>query len=206
MKAFTNEQQIYLSLMIVGVFFALLILVILFYRIFFRGKNLKNSTYKMLYRYSDLNDYLLLNNYRIHIDTNNVGDINHVLISNKFIVVINVFPISGVLTGSYMDEQLRLTDKKGTKLIANPLNYNRNLTKRVALFNDLDNSFIKGIVVVNSDSVIKINDIPEQYFICKRSELKKVLRIIDSIDVKPFKEDTVVDFINRLNKENISSK
>ena len=206
MKAFTNEQQIYLSLMIVGVFFALLILVFLFYRIFFRGKNLKNSTYKMLYRYSGLNDYLLLNNYHIHIDTNNVGDINHVLISNKFIVVINVFPISGVLTGSYMDEQLRLTDKKGTKLIANPLNYNRNLTKRVALFNDLDNSFIKGIVVVNSDSVIKINDIPEQYFICKRSELKKVLRIIDSIDVKPFKEDTVVDFINRLNKENISSK
>ncbi len=206
MKAFTNEQQIYLSLMIVGVVFALAILVFLLYRIFFRGKNLKNSTYKMLYRYSDLNDYLLLNNYRIHIDTNNIGDINHVLISNKFIVVINVFPISGVITGSYMDEQLRLTDKKGTRLIANPLNYNRNLTKRVALFNNLDNSFIKGIVVINSDSVIKINDVPEQFFICKRSELKKVLRIIDSIDVKPFKEDTVVDFINHLNKENISSK
>ena len=157
----------------------------------------------MLFRFSNLNDYLLLNDYHIHIDDKHVGVIDHVLITNKFIIIINDFMYSGVITGDYNDEQLKIVDKSGERLIINPLNYNINLTKRIGIFNSLDNSFLRGIVVVNDDSFIDVSRLPDQFVICRKKDLKNVIKEFDSVDVKPFKEDTVVNFINYLNEHNL---
>ena len=99
-----------------------------------------------------------------------------------------------------------VTDKSGTKLIVNPLNYNINLTKRIAIFNNLDNSFVKGIVVTNDDSVVDVKNLPEQFTIVSKKDLKKTINGFDKVEVKPFKEDTVVQFINYLNDQNERSK
>lgn len=199
-------QKLYISFAILGGIVVILLLWVLFYKNFYKRYRLDKAVGYTLYRISNLNDYLLLNDYRIHIDDKHIGHIEHILIINKFIVVINDFQISGVISGDYNSEQLKLTTKKGEELIANPLNYNRNLTRRVALFNDLDNNFLKGIVVVNDDSIIDITNIPSQFKICTKKELKKVIAEFDKEDVKPFKEDTVVRFINLLNENNAQGK
>ena len=200
------SQKIYISFAILGGLIVIFLLWLLFYRNLYKKYCLKKAVGYTLYRYSNLNDYLLLNDYRVHIDDKHIGHIEHILISNKFIIIINDFQISGVLSGEYNSEQLKLTTKKGEELIANPLNYNRNLTRRVALFNDLDNNFLKGIVVINDDSIIDINGVPNQFKICTKKELKKVIAECDKEDVKPFKEETVIRFINILNDNNIPGK
>jgi hypothetical protein len=200
------SQKIYISFAILGGLIVIFLLWLLFYRNLYKKYCLKKAVGYTLYRYSNLNDFLLLNDYRVHIDDKHIGHIEHVLISNKFIIIINDFQISGVLSGEYNSEQLKLTTKKGEELIANPLNYNRNLTRRVALFNDLDNNFLKGIVVINDDSIIDITGIPNQFKICTKKELKKVIAEFDKEDVKPFKEETVIKFINILNDNNIPGK
>ena len=196
------SQKIYISVAILGGLIVLILLFVLFYKNFLKGHRLKKLVGYKLYRFSNLNDYLLLHDYYVNIDDKSKGLVDHILITNKFIVVINDYQVSGVLSGDYSSEQLKVTTNKGEKLIANPLNYNRNLTKRIALFNDLDNSFLKGVVVVNDDAVINIDNIPAQYNICTVSELKKLIKEFDKEDVKPFKEDTVVRFINNLNDKN----
>ena len=196
------SQKIYISVAILGGLIVLILLFVLFYKNFLKGHRLKKLVGYKLYRFSNLNDYLLLHDYYVNIDDKSKGLVDHILITNKFIVVINDYQVSGVLSGDYSSEQLKVTTNKGEKLIANPLNYNRNLTKRIALFNDLDNSFLKGVVVVNDDAVINIDNIPAQYNICTVSELKKLIKEFDKEEVKPFKEDTVVRFINNLNDKN----
>ena len=203
MNNLTFEQKLYLSFVIVGAMLVMLLLFVFLYRNVIVKKRFKNSVGHLLYRYSNLNDYLLLNNYHIYIDDKNIGEIDHVLITNKFIVVINDAQLSGVISGDYSSDNLKFTTKNGNELILNPLNYNRNLTKRVALFNDLDNSYLKGIVVVPDNSYINIDNIPEQFFICKKRDLKKTIKEIEREEVKPFKEDTIVNFINYLNNHNV---
>ena len=94
--------------LIIGGLIILVLLYILLFKNLLRKKNLKNRVCKSLYKYSNYNDYLLLNDYRIHIDDKNIGHIDHILITNKFITIINDFPLSGVITGDYNDENLNL--------------------------------------------------------------------------------------------------
>ena len=86
--------------------------------------------------------------------------------------------------------------------IVNPLNYNINLTKRIAMFNNLDNTFLRGIVVVNDDSIIDVANLPKQFRIVAKKDINKTIKEFDSADVKPFKEETIVQFINILDKKN----
>ncbi len=206
MKPFSLGQQIYLSFLILGVIVVLVLFFILLYRNFLKKKRLKRLVYRYLYHYAEFNDYLLLNDYFLHLDQNNVGHIDHILITNKYIYLIHDFSISGLISGKYNDEQLILSTRKEDKSILNPLNYNRNLAKRVALYNDLDNNFIKGIVVINDDAVVDISDIPTQFYITRRCELKKVIKSIEGEDVKPFKEENIVRFINQLDKNNLGEE
>ena len=206
MVLLTFVQSLYISLSIIGGLLVLLLTYIVLFKNVLRQKNLKNRVCRSLYKYSNLNDYLLLNNYRIHIDDTHFGQIDHILITNKFIIIINDFPISGVITGNYSNEHLNVTDKSGTKLIVNPLNYNINLTKRLAIFNNLENSFVRGIVVTNDDSIIDVSNLPDQFTIISKKDLRKTIKDFEKVDVKPFKEETVVQFINYLNKQNERNK
>ena len=197
------SQRLYISFAIVGAIVVLLLTTILLYKNFYVKKRFKFIIGYILYRYSNLNDYLLRNEYRLHIDEKHIGQIDHVLITNKFIVTINDFSISGVISGDAFAEQLKLTTKKGSKMINNPLNYNRNLTKRLAIFNNLDNSYLKGITVVSDDAIINIDNLRSQFRVCRKRDLKKVIKEFEQEDVKPFKEDTVVQFINILDKNSV---
>ncbi len=202
MGLLSTNQTLYIVLASLGGVLVFILLAFLCFRKFYERKHIRELTYFRLSHLCEQNDYLLLNNYRINIDDKNVGVIDHIFISNKYIIVINDFAISGVLSGEYQGEGLYNTTKQGTNIVANPINYNINLTKRLCLFNDLDQSFIKGLVVINNDAIINVKNENKQFQIIRRKDLAKTIRKFDKENVKNLKEESVVKFINYLNENN----
>ncbi|MBQ6920284.1 MAG: NERD domain-containing protein [Bacilli bacterium] len=195
-------QTLYISLGSIGVLVVLFLLCFLYYRNVYVRKHARELTYLKLSRICEHNDYLLLNDYHIDFDDSNKGLIDHLVISNKYIIIISVFSISGVLSGKFQSEELVNVNKKGTSIVANPINYNINLTKRLSLFNDLNHSFLKGLVVINNDSDIKIEGHNEQFQIIKRKDLGKTIKEFDQENIKNLNEESIIRFINKLNEEN----
>ena len=91
--------------------------------------------------------------------------------------------------------------KKGTDIVANPINFNINLAKRLSLFNNLNHTYLKGLVVINNDSDIRIDGHNDQFQIIKRKDLSKVIKKYDMASVGNLNEDSVVKFINQLHLE-----
>lgn len=199
---FNTIQTAYIVSAIICGLLVIALFVIFIFKNVYAPKHIRELTYMKLSRICNVNDYLLLNNYRIPIDDSNIGSIDHIVISNKFIIVINDFSLSGVISGNSSSEKLKAFDKKGTNLIVNPLNYNINLTKRLALFNDLNNSLIKGLVVIRNDSKINVTNSNSQFQMIKLKDLKKTIKEFDKEPVKKLKEDDVVRFIKYLNANN----
>ena len=198
----STSQTLYISLAIIGILVVIFLICLLYFRNIYRNKHARELTYLKLSKICEHNDYLLLNDYHIDFDDRNKGLIDHLVISNKYIIIISVFSISGVLSGKFQGEELVNVNKKGTSIVANPINYNINLTKRLALFNDLNTSFLKGLVVINNDSSIKIEGHNEQFKIIKRKDLNKTIKEFDKENIKNLNEESVIKFINKLNDEN----
>ena len=198
----TVTQNIYIIFLALGGALFLLLLGMLIYFNFIANKKVKELTYLKLKRLCDFNDFLLLNNYHSTLDESHEGIVDHIVICKKFIILINDFSLSGVISGSYQDETLKNYNKNKGSIIANPLNYNINLAKRLSLFNDLDPSFLKGLVVINNDSEINVANMSNQFLICKRKDIKKIIKQFDKEDVKNLNENSVVRFINYLNSIN----
>ncbi len=198
----SSVQIAYIVSAIIAGLLIIALLVILIFQNAYAPKHIRELTYMKLNRICNENDYLLLNNYRIPIDDSNIGSIDHIVINNKFIIIINDFSLSGIISGSATNEKLKAFGKKGANLIVNPLNYNINLTKRLALFNDLNNSLIKGLVVIHNNSQINVTNSIGQFRMIKLKDLKKTIKEFDKEPVKKLKEDDVVRFIKYLNDNN----
>ncbi len=196
------SQALYISFALIGVLVILILLCVLFYRTKYAKKHARELTYLRLSRLCEKSDYLLLNDYKINLDDSNTAIIDHLVISNKYIIVISVFSISGVLSGKEQGDELINVNKSGTHIVANPLNFNINLIKRLSLFNDLDLSFLKGLVVINNDSDIHMEANNKQFQIIRRKDLVKTIKTFDKESIKNLSEESVVKFINKLNKEN----
>lgn len=196
------SQALYISFAIIGVLVILILLCVLFCRTKYAKKHARELTYLRLSRLCEKKDYLLLNDYKVNFDDSNTAIIDHLVISDKYIIVISVFSISGVLSGKEQGDELINVNKNGTHIVANPLNYNINLIKRLSLFNDLDLSFLKGLVVINNDSDIHIEASNKQFQIIRRKDLVKTIKAFDKENIKNLNEESVVKFINKLNKEN----
>ena len=199
----TNPQKIYIASAVISALLVIILVGIFFYKRIYAKKHFKEVTYLRLSRLSRYNDYLLLNNYRINFDEQYIGLIDHVLISKKYIFVINDFSISGVITGSLKDRSLRVvTDKTTVKNVSNPLNYNINLIKRLNLYHRLDRDLVIGLVIVNDDSDIKIEGIDNSFMMIRRKDIAKTIHKFEKSEVKNLKENDVINFINKLDKEN----
>ena len=197
------NQTIYVVILVFSILIVLGLIAFVIIKNFYRPKHIKELTYLKLKNLCNANDYLLLNNYKLHLDDKNIGTIDHVVICDKFIVIVNDFALSGVLSGDFADDELILYNDKGANRILNPLNYNFNVAKRLALYNDLGQSLLKGLVMVNSDCKINMTSNNHQFKIIRVNELKKTIKQFDKANVKNLKEDDVVRFINYLDSNNI---
>lgn len=199
----THEQAGYIIVGVLAIVLIIALFILLLYKRVFSKRKYKEATYIKLNRLARNKDYLLLNNYKVDFDDNHVGYIDHLLISKKYIFAINDFSLSGVITGELKGRSLTVVDGKNeVKQINNPLNYNINLVKRFNLYNNLDQSFVKGVVVVNDDSLIKIENSTNQFFMIQRKKIARVIKKFDKDNEKNFSEETIVKFINKLSKEN----
>lgn len=198
----STYQTAYIASLAVGILIVLFLLALLIYRNSYAQKHIRELTYLKLSKIAQYNDYLLLNNYRVHIDDSHIGVIDHILICKKYVVLINDFAISGVLSGDFRSEQLSNKNKKGTDIVVNPLNYNINLAKRLSLFTGLNQGFLKGLVVINNDSFINVKNTNDQFQIIRRKDLGKMIKKFDHESIKDLSEDSVVQFINYLNENN----
>ena len=200
----TNPQKIYISASIASILLVLLLVGVFIYKKWYAHKHYKEATYLKLRRLAHENDYLLLNNYTINFDDTHIGVIDHILISKKYIIVINDFPISGVVSGEIKDRSLRVVkNKKEIINISNPLNYNVNLIKRLNIYHRLDKELVKGLVVINNDSEIAIEKSTNQFQMIRRKDLAKAIKEIDKDNVKNLRQSDVENFINKLDKENM---
>lgn len=199
----TNPQKIYISAAALCFLLVVILVGIFIYKKWYAHKHYKEATYLKLSKLVNENDYLLLNNYTINFDDTHVGVIDHILISKKYIIVINDFPISGVVSGEIRDRSLRVVkNRKEVVNISNPLNYNVNLIKRLNIFHRLDKELVKGLVVINNDSEIIIEQSTDQFQMIRRKDLPKVIKRIDKANVKNLRQADVENFINKLNREN----
>lgn len=199
----TTPQKIYIASSVVAIM--LIVLICFFYikRNVYPKKHYKEATYLKLASLGENNDYLLLNNYKIDFDDNHVGNIDHLLISKKYIFVINDFSLSGVISGQLKARFLRVINtKKEVTEVSNPLNYNINLIKRLTLYNNLNQSFVKGIVVIDDDSQINITNQSNQFFMIKRKDLNSFITNMDKEKIGNLNEQSIIKFINKLNREN----
>lgn len=198
----TTNQKIYISALVVGIVLLLLGTCFFIFKFVYCQKKYHEDSYLKLSRLAEMNDYLLLNNYRVEFDDKHFGVIDHILISKKYIFIINDFDLSGVISGDLKDLFLRVVVSKNEAInVSNPLNYNINLIKRLNVYHRLDQSLIKGIVTVNNDSKINVTH-SNQFMLIKRKELKKVIKDFDKDKVGNLKEGDVVNFINKLDREN----
>ena len=199
----TNPQKIYIASLVALILLTILLVGIFLFKRLYPKKHYKEATYLVLSKLAKNEDYLLLNHFRINYDDTHVGVIDHILISKKYIFVINDFPLSGVISGEMKDRSLRLVKgKKEINNISNPLNYNINLIKRLNLYHRLDKDLVKGLVVVNNDAAVNMSRVGDQFIIIRRKELKKTIKSFDKDNVKNLKEDEIVNFINKLDREN----
>ena len=199
----TNPQKIYIASVVAASIIVVLLAFIFIFKFYYAKKHYREVTYLRLARLARINDYLLLNNYAVDFDDSHVGIIDHILISKKYIFVINDFSLSGVISGDLKDRSLRvIKDDKKIQYISNPLNYNINLIKRLNLFNHLDQTFVKGIVVIDNDSYVNISSMNDQFVMLTRKNLNAFIYKCEKDDVKPLKEVEIVNFINKLDKQN----
>ena len=198
----SSAQTAYIIVAIICVPVIVSLTILFIYKNVHKQKHIKELTYLKLKNFCETNDYLLLNDYRIDLDDNHAGLIDHIVISNKYIFIINDFPISGVIKGDYSDDNLVSYDKSGAGTLVNPLNYNINLAKRLALANDLSQELIKGLVVINDDSKIMIENGNDLFLLIRLKELRKTIKRFDKDNVKKLKEDAIVSFINYLDSQN----
>jgi len=202
-QALTVEQKIYLAIATVLIVLFIITLGIVIYKFVYAKKKYREATYFKLSKLARDYDYLLYNNYKIDFDDSHVGIIDHILISKKYIYAINDFSISGVVKGELKSRNLTvIDDNQKVSHINNPLNYNINLVKRFNLFNNLDQSFVKGIVVINDDSVIKIENLNNQIMMIPRKKLCKVIKKFDRDNVRNFSEESIVRFMQKLDAAN----
>lgn len=203
MVLLTIPQTLYISITVVALLLLLLFTALYIYKNIYSKKHFKEATFILLSRLAKYNDYLLLNNFRLDYDDKHFGYIDHILISKKYIFVINDFSISGVINGDQREDRLRLVNLKGgAKIISNPINYNINLIKKLNTMSRIDQTFVKGVVVVNNDARINVTNKNDQFMIVRRKDIGKLIAKYDKDPVNNLKENEVVNFINKLNRIN----
>ena len=203
----TIPQTIYIAVLSLAFILLVIFSILFIYKKIYTKKHYREAIFLKLSHLAKYNDYLLLNNYYLDFDDKHVGCIDHILISKKYIFVINDFCLSGVISGDVRDDHLRLIDfKKTAKIISNPINYNINLIKKLNTKSRLDQTFVKGLVVVNNDAKIIVTNMGDQFMIVRRKDLPSVISKFDDDNVKNLKENEVVNFINKLNRNNNKRK
>lgn len=170
----------------------------------YHHKHFKKYCYKKIY--SDVldNDYYLINEFTFKIDDSHYTIIDHIVFGEKFIYVIMDEYLEGDLLGKDNDPSFILMKNGNKTYVDNYLMVLNKLLRRFSSCTGISTDLMIGVMVINDNVNTTIDSNSKQFFIIQRSKFKKLIKLIESRDVKvidPSKLDEAVKIIDQLNKK-----
>ncbi len=202
----SKEQIIILC---VSIFVAILLLVAIIYffiypliRKKYMYRNFKFAYYKKIYKITEYNDFLLVNNVNLR---NNedliISRIDHIMVGKKYIYIIKDKFYRGAINGNREDNTWLFFDAKNNKKeISNPMKKNEERVKNLCALTRIDQKLCISIVLINDDCVIK--DPKALYsnnsFIISNKGLNKLIKSIEKRDIKPLDQVSSEQAVNEI--------
>ena len=174
-------------------------------------KNFINSYGRVVYGLANEKDFYLINRLLLKSNDGNNIDIDHLLLTNKYIFVIKDFYFEGALLGKDSDNTwvyyFGSVKEPSKKLVPNPLFENDRRLNKLSLITGLDKSFLISLILVNDDcdlSLLKKDD-PNTYVV-RLKELKPLIEKIESSNVAPLNDDQLKWAVQDIAKLNLRKK
>ena len=204
--ALTTTQIIFIAvagaIVAIGLFFALYIPISHLYH----KKAYKRYYYKLIYKIALYKDYYLVNNFVFRLDQKRNATVDHILFGDKFIYIIIGQYYEGDLMGSASDPDLVLISKNGQKTyVENPYHSYNILLSRFSTATGIPTNLMIGIQVVNNNCRMNIATSSKQFYMVKRKDLKKLIKLIESRPVDAIQAENLqkaVLIVNDLNRKN----
>ncbi len=165
-------------------------------------RNFKFVYYKKIYKITEYNDFLLVNNVNLR---NNedliISRIDHIMVGKKYIYIIKDKFYRGAINGNREDNTWLFFDAKNNKKeISNPMKKNEERVKNLCALTRIDQKLCISIVLINDDCVIK--DPKALYsnnsFIISNKGLNKLIKSIEKRDIKPLDQVSSEQAINEI--------
>lgn len=165
--------------------------------------NFNSYVYHRIYRIVLNNDYYLINNYIFSIDEVHKVRIDHIIFAEKYIYVCLDRYIEGNLMGSDTNASLILLSRNGDKnYVDNPFNALSLTLRQLSSATGLPTEMMVGFTIVNDDCQTKIDSKSNQLFLLNRKQLAKVIKTIESRDVKKINAKELDSAVKALHERN----
>lgn len=175
-----------------------------------RDRHIKNHfreyCYKKIYKVAFDEDYYLINNFSFKVDGKSVT-IDHILFGNKYFYVIIDTYLPGDLIGKENDNSLILIDRHNKKFYTeNQFQTCKSLMEYLKVKTGIDQDLLIGIAIVNNDCRVGVESNSKQLYIIQRNKFKKLVKAIESRDVKKINEQEMDRFVKTLDEMNRNKK
>lgn len=183
-----ENKLLLVSLIIIATILVIFLFCLPFIVKYYDKRNVNRKVYKILYSLAMEKDFYLINNFPLISDNALVAKLDHILFSDKYIYVINdkvyekiIKPNNSALWETY-------TFKGEKEEINNPIYLNNTRCDKFSNLKNINRNYIISIVVVNNFAKIdKMNELNDgNSFICKRKDLKKLIKTIEKRKVSKF--------------------
>ena len=194
--SFIVTVVVVVALLLVGLLY-------LFYHRMTIKKKFREYDYKKVMSIAESKDYFLINNFLFRVGDNDVANVDHILFADKYIYIINDFYYEGDLGGKENDKSLILYKPNGQKFYTdNPLIFSNKIVTRLSLITGVDKSLMIGIILINDNCQVALENHSKQFYIIQRKRLKALIRAIESRDVGNINATQLEDCVHAISKMN----
>lgn len=146
-------------------------------------KNAPRMFYRKLFPLVRNDDYYLVNSFKMTEGGKDYVFFDHIIGGDKYLFALIDRYYEGAVVGKLNDEMWVQYLKDGKRNVLNPLYESQCLISRLVLATGIDSSFIIGIVLVNDDSHISVDQgQDENSYLVPSSRLKKFIRSFERED------------------------
>lgn len=176
---------------------------VLIYKRFYYPKKFKNVHYKIVKRIVHEYDYRLINNFVFPVEESKNALIDHIIFGDKYFYVILSHYYNGDISGNINDKSLIFTNKKGKKYYTdNPYKYLNYILTRFSTSCGIDKRVLIGVVLTDDACNINVESEYESYFVCKKKNLSKLIKKIESRRIGKINDDQLQKAVLTLSKMN----
>jgi|SRR5574344_643871 hypothetical protein len=195
-----------ISLLVISILFFLFIPII-------RKRNIKRkfiSIYgKQIYKFAFHYDFYLINRLILQANDDSKISIDHLLLANKYIFVINDCYLPGAISAKEKDQSwiYYYGDPKNPKrrYIDNPLLKNIERLSKLSQITCLDAGLLISIVLINDDCLInEYENTDDNNYLVKRKDLPRLIKNIEDRDVSPLDEEQLRYAVHDLARLNLN--